>query len=261
MQPDRESSRGCTRRGGFTLIELLVVIAIIAIIAGMIVGISGISVSKRRIAATQGGLHKLETALQNYHATLGFYPACPLHGHRPGGGNRHRMPPDNPTGGLNTLYYELTGTWYRQQGNDLIYHSSRGGEGITSTRLRRHFNTDGIQNKAPDPSGARSFIELGKRDYVSLRDDSEINVLVAPVTWPAAAVPGTDRNGLQLENYRPFLNATDAPRLRTVNPWQYRSGPHAQYNRTTFDLWAVVPAGGKLYRIDNWSREPKVLNQ
>src|SRR5260221_3678739 len=78
---------------GFTLIELLVVIAIIAILAAMVIPISGaVSVFKTK-SRTKAELAEIETAIESYKAKLGHYP------------------PDNSGNpALNQLYYELVGT-------------------------------------------------------------------------------------------------------------------------------------------------------
>src|SRR6185295_5062625 len=60
--------------GGFTLIELLVVIAVIAILAAMIIPITG-AVNKTKIRSkAKGELAQIETAIESYHAKHGIYP-------------------------------------------------------------------------------------------------------------------------------------------------------------------------------------------
>src|SRR2546422_491691 len=59
---------------GFTLIELLVVIAVIALLAAMIIPITG-KVSELRIKnKARGELKQVETAINVYKTKLGYYP-------------------------------------------------------------------------------------------------------------------------------------------------------------------------------------------
>ena len=59
---------------GFTMIELLTVIALIGILAGMILGLSGLASSKMRIARVQGELSHLVTAIEFYKDKYKVYP-------------------------------------------------------------------------------------------------------------------------------------------------------------------------------------------
>src|SRR5689334_8647828 len=76
----------------FTLIELLIVISIMAILAAMIIPISG-AVSRNRIKAkARTELEQVATGIELYKAKLGHYP------------------PDNPgKPSTNQLYFELLG--------------------------------------------------------------------------------------------------------------------------------------------------------
>jgi prepilin-type N-terminal cleavage/methylation domain-containing protein len=58
----------------FTLIELLTVMAVIAILAGLILSISGYANKKAAIARSQGELAALQTALENFKSDNGIYP-------------------------------------------------------------------------------------------------------------------------------------------------------------------------------------------
>ena len=93
--------------GAFTLIELLIVISIIAILAAFIVTI-GPSLKRRAyISKTQAEMAQVETAIENYHDALGFYP------------------PDNPGNALvNQLYFELEGTVTNSTGFQTLDGSS-----------------------------------------------------------------------------------------------------------------------------------------
>jgi prepilin-type N-terminal cleavage/methylation domain-containing protein len=63
-----------TSRGAFTLIELLVVIAIIAILASLILGVSGFVQEKAGRERANAEIHALSLALENYKLDNGTYP-------------------------------------------------------------------------------------------------------------------------------------------------------------------------------------------
>src|SRR5437764_5882620 len=90
---DAPTLRRSTSPVAFTLIELLVVIAVIAILAALVIPVSGAVRAagiKRRALAE---LTEVETLIESYKEKLGHYP------------------PDNPGNPLvNQLYYELMGT-------------------------------------------------------------------------------------------------------------------------------------------------------
>jgi prepilin-type N-terminal cleavage/methylation domain-containing protein len=61
--------------GGFTLIELLTVMAVIAILAGLILSISGYAEKKGAMARAQAEVAALSTACESYKTDNGAYPA------------------------------------------------------------------------------------------------------------------------------------------------------------------------------------------
>src|SRR5437016_13796989 len=62
----------CSR--AFTLIELLVVIAVIAILAALIIPITAAVNRAKVLSRSRGELANIETAIEDYKATRGFYP-------------------------------------------------------------------------------------------------------------------------------------------------------------------------------------------
>jgi prepilin-type N-terminal cleavage/methylation domain-containing protein len=62
------------RRDGFTLIEMLAVVLIMAILAGLILGISGYASRKSDESAAKGNLAMLRVALNEYKERYGTYP-------------------------------------------------------------------------------------------------------------------------------------------------------------------------------------------
>ncbi len=241
------SARACGQNTafGFTLIELLVVISIIGVLASLVVGISAGASTSKKISATQVKLKELEALIENYKASFGGFP------------------PDAKfaNGQINTvtnqLFYELTGTVY--QGG--VFTSNQGGQGLNRQICRKFFGVDGIQNTVKESSKAKSFIELGASDFgqITTGDQVPVNLLLSPVRWPARPLAGVDSRGRNLEDYRPVKSQN--PALRLLNPFQYRSSGRDRFNQASFDLWVDVPIRGKIYRISNWSQQPKVISR
>jgi prepilin-type N-terminal cleavage/methylation domain-containing protein len=63
--------------GGFTLIELLIVIIILAILAAIVVFAVGSTGQNAKTAACNSDAKTMETALESYKATVGYYPGDP----------------------------------------------------------------------------------------------------------------------------------------------------------------------------------------
>src|SRR5437764_14362813 len=68
------SSPARHRLAGFTLIELLIVVAIIAILAAMIIPITGAVGRARTLSKARSELERVATAIELYKAKLGHYP-------------------------------------------------------------------------------------------------------------------------------------------------------------------------------------------
>jgi prepilin-type N-terminal cleavage/methylation domain-containing protein len=62
---------------GFTLIELLTVMAVIAILAGLILSISGYAQKKAASSKAENQIAAISSALENYKADNGIYPSGP----------------------------------------------------------------------------------------------------------------------------------------------------------------------------------------
>ena len=209
-------------RRGFTLIELLLVIAIIGVLAALIASAS--SSTKPKIAVAQTELAEMESAIQDYRTSLGFYP------------------PDNPTNpAINPLWFELLGTTNNGNTYVTLDHSGQ----ISVADINRNFDRQGFANsatraRATDDAGApMSFLKnLGLRQIGPIDAANPlINVLVCSVQLPAGSsspISGT-----------------------TLNPWRYVSS-HPTNNAGSYDLWVDLVLGGKTYRISNWSKQPEV---
>ena len=239
---------------GFTLIELLVVIAIIGILAGLTVTLSEKASSEKKRRATQGLLNQLEIEIESYKTAVDLYPyskASP-----PDPDNDGRVDVGDRTKillpAMNPLFYELTGTVFDQR--TMSYTSAQGGDSLNLEQCRTFFGLGGFLNMTQNPGETRSFIDLKDGEFASISAQPAVNLLLAPVKWPG------NTNNEALEKYRPIRSdlTISNTKIRTLNPWQYRA-PGIK-NSKSFDLWAYVPIGKKVYRISNWE-EPKVINE
>jgi prepilin-type N-terminal cleavage/methylation domain-containing protein len=70
----RHLARPSRRPGGFTLIELLTVMTIIAILAALVLSISGYANKKAALARAQGEIQALSAACESYKTDNGTYP-------------------------------------------------------------------------------------------------------------------------------------------------------------------------------------------
>jgi prepilin-type N-terminal cleavage/methylation domain-containing protein len=222
----------------FTLIEMLVVISVIAILAALIIPVSGAVKKAGIVKRTQTELAQLETAIDSYKAKTGFYP------------------PDNPSNAaVNQLFFELAGTIVTNQGSALGNYSTLDGGGqIAPADIPNVFGpTTGFQNSArdrggDDSAGASKFLrgfrsaQFGQLTSVP----NTVKVIVGPVPWP------TDRLPLPIPS---ALGPASAGSGLVINPWRYNSSSPTN-NPSSYDLWIDFYIGGKLYRIGNWSKQP-----
>lgn len=215
-------------REGFTLIELLLVVAIIGVLTVLFVTAMASANPKAKIAVAQAELGQLESAIQDYKTTLGFYP------------------PDNPNNAaLNPLYFELLGT--TNDGNRYVTLDARGqianGPGdINAEFSRQGFANSSTRAHSSDEAGApMSFLTHLKGNQIGqiVPNKPLIKILVCSVGWPSgtgsAPIPGT-----------------------TLNPWQYVSSKPTN-NIGSYDLWVDLSIGGKVHRVSNWSRQPQIV--
>jgi prepilin-type N-terminal cleavage/methylation domain-containing protein len=206
-------------RRGFTLIELLLVVAIIGVLAALIAAATGSSNLKAKIAMTQAELGEMESAIQEYHDKLGFYP------------------PDNPVDpAMNPLWFELLGT----TNNGATYVALDGSGQISLADLNAKFDRQGFANTglkahSTDESGAPiSFLSHLRSEQTGQPDAGkpQIKILVCSVASPVGSGPITGTS---------------------LNPWHYVSS-HPTNNASSYDLWADLVIGGKTYQVNNWSK-------
>ena len=215
------------RAEAFTLIELLVVMAVIAILAALVIPVSGAVRSagiKRRAMAE---MTEVETLIESYKEKLGHYP------------------PDNPGNPLlNQLYYELMGTT-----NDTrSYTTLDGNESFLASSVPARFGpkVSGFVNSTKggggdEGGGATRFIKGLKPSQIG-KAPSGATILVG-VPWQKGPPPFD----------LPPLGTTN-----TLNPWRYNMSTPTN-NPNTYDLWLDVVIGGKPFRICNWNKQPLKL--
>src|SRR5437016_7462881 len=134
-RPGRREGRSASHpahRSGFTLIELLVVIGIIALLAGLVVGLTAHSARKMRESRIRGELEHIATAIEAYHAQFNQYPPDNVVSKDP--------LVVNPV--TNSLYYELTGVVVDDRGNRIRTHNRM--KWIGASKIRSIFNADDV---------------------------------------------------------------------------------------------------------------------
>jgi prepilin-type N-terminal cleavage/methylation domain-containing protein len=212
----------------FTLIELLVVIAIMGVLAALLFPVVGAVKKRQYIFNTQAEMAKLETAIDRYKATYGFYP------------------PDNPGNPLtNQLYFELVGTVYNPT-NTPVYTTLDGSAQINASDVPIAFpGVGGFMNctkpgSGEDASAARNFLPDLK--------PNQMGTIKAGNVWVTnliTAVGGPDAK------YQP-LGQPD------VNPWRYNSS-NLTNNPGSYELWIqLVFAPGQTNLICNWTKQVQI---
>jgi len=209
-------------RNGFTLIEMLLVLTVIALLAVLIVSAMKSAAIKAKINLAQTQLSQMESAINDYKQTLGYFP------------------PDNPTvPAINPLYFELLGT--TNDGNNYVTLDASGqttAASINATFGRQGFSNTGRQAHGSDERIAPiSFLSQLKANQVgAIPGATGIKILVCSVEWPDAG--------------------STAPISGTIlNPWRYVS-THPANNPGSFDLWVDLSLGDKTYRVNNWNQHP-----
>jgi len=171
----------------FTIMELLVVIAIMVLVAGLVVGLSGVASEKRKMSRAQAELNKLVTLIEMYHAKVGMYP------------------PDNQqtpfTSERNSLLYELAGA-ERQviDTNRTLYVTSFGS--ITNIELISAFGINGLVNASDDRTEIKRILKRLKSDeYTTVGGNARV------FSFPAEGPNGSPA----LWNYAVGTNAVHNP--------------------------------------------------
>ncbi|HLH55954.1 MAG TPA: prepilin-type N-terminal cleavage/methylation domain-containing protein [Verrucomicrobiae bacterium] len=218
----RGSLRTTTRAPGFTLIELLVVIAVMAILAALVIPITG-AVSRNRIRSkARAELERVATGIELYKAKMGHYP------------------PDNPGNpATNQLYFELLGTTFTNG----VYTTLDGSALVKASDLGTVFGgsparVGGFMNTSQGTGGdegrqAQRFLNNIKPDETAL------------ISSPAG------------DTVRIFIAGVPAP-AGVLNAFNYVSSSPTN-NPNFYDLWVDVLINGKTNRLSNWNKEPIIF--
>src|SRR5262245_43707494 len=209
-------------RHAFTLIDLLVVIAIMAVLAALIIPITG-AVNRHKLRSrTRAELRSIETAIEDYKTKKGYYP------------------PDNPNSGifLNQLYYELSGTSF----SNGVYTTLDGNASVTENQLKPQgdfglkSHVGGFMNTTKgggdEGMSAQKFIRDLKPTQLGTLTPTGIKLLVGSVGW-------------DLNSWQPIPSTK-------LNPFCYVS-TNPTNNPKSFDLWIDIMVQGRTNRICNWS--------
>jgi prepilin-type N-terminal cleavage/methylation domain-containing protein len=213
---------------GFTLIELLIVISIIALLAAFTVPVMHQLKRTEYINKTKAEMAKLETAIDSYKATHGFYP------------------PNNPANPgsplINPLYFELLGT----TNNNSVYYTLDGTANISAvsppaaTDIQKAFGVSGFINctkgSGEDAVVAKNFLP----DLSSRQIGQNVTNNGIPTTLLLASVGGPDAT------YKPLG-------VSGLNPWRYVCP--GTNNPASYDLWVDLSIGGQTNLICNWTKE------
>jgi len=212
---------------GFTLVELLVVIAIIAVLAGFTIPVLDAVKRRQVISHTQAELGQLQAAIDNYHATYGFYPP-----------DNHLIPPNYA---INQLYYELVGVAYTNG----TFQTLDGRATISSTDAGNTFGVPGFMNCSKPGSGEDTA--QAKDFLVELRPNQlgTNGISLATILFLVASVGGPDTG------YSP-------PGVSGVNPWSYKSSGTLTNNPGAYELWVQLVINGKTNLVCNWSKTVRI---
>jgi prepilin-type N-terminal cleavage/methylation domain-containing protein len=225
----------------FTLVELLVVIGIIAALAGMIFPVVGAVKKRQYINHAQAEMAQLETAIDRYKATYGFYPPD---NQDPANDITYRFR-------INQLYYELTGTAISDENNP-NYQSLNNPSLPTLTggaggNVQTFFGVGGFMNCSKPAGGeesaaARNFLPELRPNQV-WNNYTNLTITVG-VTLLNGSVGGPD------PSYQPLG-------LQDLNPWRYNSS-NPTNNPGSYDLWIQLSIGRKTHLICNWTKQVQV---
>ncbi len=242
----RNPQSAIRNRNAFTLIEMLAVIAVIGVLVALIFPVIGAVKRRQYISHAQAEMAQLETAIERYKATYGFYPPD----------NQVQNDPAAQRFQVNQLYYELTGTTNinSDPGQSPVYQSLRNPTlpKLTGANVQSIFGVGGFMNCSKpaggeDVSVARNFLPELRAAQVANNYTNHVSRKEPGVTLLVTSVGGPS------SRYAP-LNLTD------VNPWRYNSSSPTN-NPGSYDLWVqLVIAQGQTNLICNWTKQVLVNN-
>ena len=217
----------------FTLIELLVVIAIMAILAALIIPITGAVTRHKLRSRTRVELKSIESAIVDYKTKKGFYP------------------PDNPKNAifLNQLYYELSGTVL----SNGVYTTLDGNASVTAAQLQDGGDF-GLRSKI---GGFMNTMKgagdegMAAQKYIRDLKPAQVGTITPPITslGPIKLLVGSV--GWDVPSSAPIQGTN-------LDPFRYVSTDPTN-NPGKFDLWIDILVQGKTNRVCNWSDDVIVL--
>ncbi len=216
----------------FTLVEMLSVIAVIGIIAAMVVPLVGSITRKREITLAQGQLAQIQTAIEEYHTKLGYYP------------------PDNyPNYATNQLFYELVGTTLNTTNG--LYAPLNGSTNMLNSLIPNAFSpgagVSGFMNSTK--GGPSDDVQGAVNCFPQLRSGQFLTV---PIGLSGVSVTVLGNSSLTGP-----IQYQDGNNNHIV-PWQYNSS-HPTNNPSSYDLWIDIRIGGQTNRISNWNAKPIIM--
>jgi len=207
----------------FTLIELLVVISIIAVLAAFSISVLGGVKKTQYISHARAEMAQLESAIESYKATYGFYP------------------PDNGNNVLtNQLYYELIGTTNTSSGVFATLDGSQQNIDLAAFGISGFVNCSKQGAGSEDSAAAKNFIHELKPGQTKT-----LPVGATSVTLFVTSVRGPDADYLPVGQ-------------QDINPWRYRN-PGVN-NPNSYDLWVQLKISGKTNLVCNWSKQVQINN-
>jgi general secretion pathway protein G len=216
------------RNAAFTLIELLAVIAIIALLAGLVLSTAGVATLKSRESRMRAEHGKVVTAIESYKLELGNFP------------------PDNQTprvmdryerAGKNSLYYELSGCTFKNDGGGTFVTLNQQEE-IRAADLRTAFGVSGVDNSARNKKDVPwKGVNFRPNQIGELKLDGDVEVLIVPLPGP---------------HDKKFQKNTPAGAVQYLNPFFYDASSTNRNNPDTYDLWTEYTTRDGTKVIGNW---------
>jgi len=221
-------------RPAFTLIELLVVIAVIAVLAALILPLSGAVKRWAFLHTAQAEMGQLETAIERYKSAYGFYP------------------PDSTKAinniPINQLYYELVGTTNVAAPTATPTYSPLDdlSQQLDASKVSQVFGVNGFMNcnkPNADESASRAVDFLPDLKTTQFKENIT-NQNGTPFTMLVTSDGGPDLT------YQPLG-------VRDANPWRYNSS-NPTNNPGAYDLYVQLVIAGKTNLICNWSKPVQI---